>query len=105
MKKASARWSIFSSRKEPPFVPLRRRLLAGLIGCKFAAADPSVITQQHKWGTVVHTACIWGQIEILEWLISQGANLAKASPQGLTPLDIAQNQAKDGRSHTPIVID
>ena len=25
----------------------------------FAAADPQVITQQHKWGTVVPTACIW----------------------------------------------
>ncbi len=71
----------------------------------FAAADPSVITQEHKWGTVVHTACIWGQIEILEWLISQGANITQASPQGLTPLEIAQNQAKDGRSHTPIVND
>ena len=44
----------------------------------FAAADPQVITQQHKWGTVVHAACIWGQIEILDWLISQDANLAKA---------------------------
>jgi len=105
MKKASARWSIFSSRKEPPFVPLRRRLLASSIDCKrFAAADPSVITQEHKWGTVVHTACIWGQIEILDWLMSQGAIITQASPQGLTPLEIAQNQAKDGRSHTPIVI-
>ena len=64
-----------------------------------------VIAQQHEWGTVVHTACIWGQIEILDWLMSQGANLTQASQQGLTPLDIAQNQARDGRSHTPIVID
>jgi len=24
----------------------------------FVAADPSVITQEHEWGTVVHTACI-----------------------------------------------
>ena len=71
----------------------------------FVAADPSVITQQHKWGTVVHTACIWGQIQILDWLMSQGAIITQASPQGLTPLEIAQNQAKDGRSHTPIVID
>ena len=46
-----------------------------------------------------------GQIEILDWLMSQGANLTQASQQGLTPLDIAQNQARDGRSHTPIVIE
>jgi ankyrin repeat protein len=71
----------------------------------FAAADPSVLTREHEWGTVVHTACIWGQIEILEWLISQGASLTQKSSQGLTPLDIAQNQAKDGRSHAPIVLD
>jgi ankyrin repeat protein len=71
----------------------------------FVAADPSVIAQEHQWGTVAHTACIWGQIEILEWLISQGASLTQKSPQGLTPLQIAQNQAKDGRSHTPIVMD
>jgi ankyrin repeat protein len=71
----------------------------------FAAGDPSVITQEHKWGTVVHTACIWGQIEILEWLISQGASLTRKSPQGLTPIEIAESQAKDGRSHTPIVTD
>jgi ankyrin repeat protein len=71
----------------------------------FAAADPSILTQQHEWGTVLHTACIWGQIEILEWLISQGANITQISPQGLTPLQIAQNQAKDGRSHAPIVMD
>jgi len=69
----------------------------------FVAADPSVITQEHEWGTVVHTACIWGQIEILEWLISQGASLMQKSSQGLTPLEIAERQAKDGRSHTPIV--
>ena len=71
----------------------------------FVAADPPVIAQEHQWGTVVHTACIWGQIEILDWLMSQGAIITQASPQGLTPLEIAQNQAKDGRSHTPIVID
>jgi len=70
----------------------------------FVAADPSVLTQEKEWGTVVHTACIWGQIEILDWLMSQGAIITQASPQGLTPLEIAQNQAKDGRSHTPIVI-
>lgn len=45
---------------------------------------------------MVHTACIWGQIGILEWLISQGADLTQKSAQG---------QAKDGRSHTPIVTD
>jgi ankyrin repeat protein len=71
----------------------------------FVAADPSVLTQEHEWGTVAHAACIWGQIEILEWLISQGASVTQKSSQGLTPLEIAQRQAKDGRSHTPIVMD
>jgi hypothetical protein len=54
---------------------------------------------------MVHTACIWGQYEILDWLISHGANLTLRSQQGHTPLDIAERQAANGRSHTPIVTD
>jgi len=71
----------------------------------FAAADPSVLTKQEEWGTVVHTACIWGQKEILDWLIDQGADLTGHSQHGLTPLEIAEHQAADGRTHTPIVND
>jgi hypothetical protein len=71
----------------------------------FAAADPTVLMSQHEWGGMVHTACIWGQREILDWLIAQGANLTLRSQQGHTPLEIAERQAADGRSHTPIVTD
>jgi ankyrin repeat protein len=71
----------------------------------FVAADPAVLTSEHEWGGMLHTACIWGQYEILDWLISQGANLTLRSQQGHTPLDIAERQAANGRSHTPIVTD
>jgi ankyrin repeat protein len=71
----------------------------------FVAADPSVLTREQDWGTVVHAACIWGQPTIVDWLLTQRANFALRSRQGLTPLEIADHQAADGRRHTPIVTD
>ena len=69
----------------------------------FVAADPSVLTREEQWGTVLHTACIWGQPDIVDWLIAQGVNPALRSRQGFTPLDIADHQAADARRHAPIV--
>ena len=71
----------------------------------FAAADRSVLTREEQWGSVVHTACIWGRIDLLEWLISEGVDLQRRSRQGFTPLEIAERQAEDGRRHTPIVLE
>jgi len=72
---------------------------------EFARADPSVLAREEQWGTPVHSACIWGRPEVLEWLIAQGADIRKRSRQGQTPLDIAEHQSKNGRSHTPIVLE
>jgi len=69
----------------------------------FVAADPSTLVREKDWGSVLHTACIWGQPDIVDWLITQGANVALRSRQGYTPLDIAEHQAADGRRHAPIV--
>ncbi len=71
----------------------------------FVAADRSILNREEEWGTLVHTACIWGQLDVLEWLISEGADLRRRSRQGLTPIEIAENQARDGRRHTPIVLE
>lgn len=71
----------------------------------FVAADPSLLTREREWGTLAHTACIWGRTEILEWLIGQGIEIERRSRQGLTPLDIAENQARDARRHAPILLD
>lgn len=71
----------------------------------FAAADRSVLTREAEWGCMVHAACIWGRIDILEWLILEGVDLQRRSRQGFTPLEIAERQAKDGRRHTPIVLE
>jgi ankyrin repeat protein len=71
----------------------------------FAAADRSVLTREQEWGSVAHAACIWGRIDILEWLISEGLDLDRSSRQGFMPLEIAERQAADGRRHTPIVLD
>jgi len=64
-----------------------------------------VLAREEQWGTPVHSACIWGRPEVLEWLIAQGADIRKRSRQGQTPLDIAEHQSKNGRSHTPIVLE
>lgn len=69
----------------------------------FVAADASVLTREQDRGTVLHTACIWGQPGIVDWLIAQGAKVALRSRQGFTPLEIADHQTVDGRRHTPIV--
>ena len=71
----------------------------------FVAADRSVLIREEEWGSLVHTACIWGRIEALEWLIAEGMDLERQSRQGFTPLEIAERQARDGRRHTPIVLE
>ena len=71
----------------------------------FVAADRSILDREEEWGTLIHTACIWGQSNVLEWLIGEGVDLRRRSRQGLTPLEIAENQARDGRRHTPIVLE
>jgi ankyrin repeat protein len=71
----------------------------------FAAADRSVLTREQEWGSIAHAACIWGRIDVLEWLISQAVDLERRSRQGFTPVEIAERQAADGRRHTPIVLD
>jgi hypothetical protein len=71
----------------------------------FAAADRSCLTREEAWGSIAHTACIWGRIGILEWLMLEGVDLRRRSRQGFTPLEIAQRQATDGRRHTPIVLE
>jgi ankyrin repeat protein len=71
----------------------------------FAAADRSLLTREQEWGSVAHAACIWGRVDVLEWLRLEGVDLRRRSRQGFTPLEIAERQAKDGRRHTPIVLD
>ena len=71
----------------------------------FAAADRTVLTREQEWGSVAHAACIWGRIDVLEWLIRESVDVQRRSRQGFTPLEIAQRQARDGRGHTPIVLD
>lgn len=68
----------------------------------FIATDPTVLDEEREFGTVLHAACIWGHGDIVDWLISHGADMTRRSPQGLTPLEIIENQAADGR-HTPLV--
>jgi ankyrin repeat protein len=71
----------------------------------FVAADRSVLAREEEWGSLVHTACLWGRIDVLEWLVQEGVDLQSVSRQGFTPLEIAQRQAANGRRHTPIVLD
>jgi ankyrin repeat protein len=72
---------------------------------EFITRDPSLLSQEHDWGTVVHAACIWGRPRVLEWLLTQGGDFKLHSRHGFTPLEIAENQARDGRAHAPIVTD
>jgi ankyrin repeat protein len=71
----------------------------------FAAADRSVLTREREWGSVVHAACMWGRIEVVEWLILEGVDLRRRSRQGFTPLEIAERQAADNPRHTSILLE
>src|SRR5580658_7824195 len=71
----------------------------------FAAADRSVLTREREWGSVVHAACMWGRIEVVEWLILEGVDLRRRSRQGFTPLEIAERQAADNPGHTSILLE
>ena len=71
----------------------------------FAAADRSVLTLEREWGSVVHAACMWGRIEVVEWLILEGVDLRRRSRQGFTPLEIAERQAADNPGHTSILLE
>src|SRR5580698_4658506 len=71
----------------------------------FAAADRSVLTREREWGSVVHAACMWGRIDVVEWLILEGVGLRRRSRQGFTPLEIAESQAKGDSSHTSILLE
>jgi ankyrin repeat protein len=67
--------------------------------------DADLLAAERNWGGLAHHACIWGRAEVLEWLIARGADYHKRSRDGFTPMEIAERQAADGRTHTPIVTD
>ena len=71
----------------------------------FASADRSVLTREREWGSVIHAACMWGRIDVVEWLISEGVDLRRRSRQGFTPLEIAERQAADDPRHTSILLE
>jgi hypothetical protein len=71
---------------------------------ELVAANPELLEEERDWGNVVHQACFWGRIEVLEWLIDHGANIRLRSSHGFTPLEVAERQARDARTHTPMVL-
>jgi ankyrin repeat protein len=71
----------------------------------FAAADRSVLTREQEWGSVVHAACMWGRVDVVEWLILEGVDLRHRSRQGFTPLELAERQAADDCLHTSILLE
>jgi ankyrin repeat protein len=70
---------------------------------RLAAAKPEVLIEERDFGTLLHQACIWGETEIVEWLVDQGIDPQRRSQHGFTPLELAERQARDGRSHSPLV--
>jgi ankyrin repeat protein len=72
---------------------------------QLASVDPEVLSEERDFGTLLHQACIWGEPEIVEWLLDQGADPERPSQHGFTPLQLAERQARDARSHSPLVTD
>ena len=68
------------------------------------SANPELLEEEREWGNAVHQACFWGRMDSLEWLIRHGADIRLRSTHGFTPLQVAERQSRDARSHTPIIL-
>jgi ankyrin repeat protein len=66
--------------------------------------EPDLLEEEREWGNAVHQACFWGRWEVLEWLIEHGADFRLRSSHGFTPLEVAERQSRDARTHTPMVL-
>jgi len=71
---------------------------------ELVSSDPGLLDEERDWGTVVHQACFWGRIAVVDWLIDRGADIRLRSRHGFTPLEVAERQSRDARNHTPIVL-
>lgn len=48
--------------------------------------------QNKEWGrSLLHTACLFNRINVVEILIAKGADIQTTNPEGLTPLHLASN--------------
>ena len=68
-------------------------------------SDTEAINRPDGFGTPLHEAVIWGRTEIVEYLLSRGADPRLQCADGKTGLELARAQAKNGRCHTPLVIE
>ena len=64
---------------------------------------PEAINRLDRFCTPLHEAVIWGRTSIVIRLLQLGADPALQNGDGKTSTELALAQAKDGRTHTPLV--
>jgi ankyrin repeat protein len=52
-------------------------------------ADPKLLNAANGWGTALHEAAYHGQLAVVEYLLSRGADASRLSSDERTPLKIA----------------
>ena len=68
-----------------------------------AAAHPEQVNLLVGYGAPLHLAALWGQAEVVEWLLARGADPSRRNQDGELALSIAERQFTSGACQTPIV--
>ncbi len=67
------------------------------------STSPDLIDIKDGYGTPLHAAVLWGQYEIVRYLMDAGADMNALTEDGLTALQLAHEQANNPRRRTPII--
>jgi len=67
------------------------------------ATSPESIDVKDGYGTPLHAAVLWGQYEVVRFLMEAGADMDALTEDGLTALQLANEQANNPRRRTPII--
>jgi hypothetical protein len=68
-----------------------------------AAAHPEQVNLLVGYGAPLHLAALWGQADVVEWLLARGADPGRRNQDGELALSIAERQAVSDACQTPIV--
>ena len=68
------------------------------------SADPELLDQVRGYGTALHFAALWGQVEVVKFLIEAGADLHARNENGELALGIARRQTRPEARDTMLVV-
>lgn len=70
---------------------------------KLIESSPELMDVKDGYGTPLHAAVLWGQYEVVRFLIGAGADINALTEDALTALQLAHEQSQNPRRRTPII--